>query len=136
MAQDAVTTTKTPKVGRPSKYKKEYCQQIIECGKRGDTLVHFACDIGVVKDTLNEWASVHPEFSDALKVCKQENEKYWINLAKNRANGQQSRGSDILIKFMLSSSHGYREKTDVVQEVTADVTTKSTVDINFVDLKP
>lgn len=131
MAQDAVQT----KVGRPSKYKKEYCQKIIESGKRGETLVHFACDIGVSKDTINEWATKHEDFSDALKLCKQHNEKYWLNLAASRAEGKHQ-GSDTIIRYMLSASHGYRESSDVNQTISADVTTHDKVEITFVDLKP
>lgn len=135
MSQDAVAPKKKHPGGRPSKYKPKYCQEIIDCGKRGDTLVHFANSILVTKQTLHEWASVHPEFYDALSISKSLNEEYWLNLAKNRGNGITN-GSDTIIKYMLSASHGYREKTDVVSNVTADVTSKSTVDISFVDLKP
>ena len=133
MAQDAVQTKKP--IGRPSKYRKEYCQQIIDSGRRGETLVHFACDIMVTKDTLLEWASKHEDFSVALKIAKQLNEAYWLNLANSRGAGLHQ-GSDTIIKFMLSSAHGYREASDVNQTVTADVTLNGKVDITFVDINP
>jgi DNA-binding XRE family transcriptional regulator len=75
--------------GRPTKYKKEFCKQIvdffdkdlyiIEKDKEGfvtskrivefPTLEKFAHTIGVCRDTLHRWSTdkEHPEFSDAYK---------------------------------------------------------------------
>lgn len=82
------------KPGRPSKYKHEYCEQLIEyfsvepyrevlkkiVTKQGDvievpeneandmpTLAGFAISIGVHRDTLLEWSKEYPEFSGAYK---------------------------------------------------------------------
>jgi len=55
--------------GRPTKYKKEMCQIVVEKSKsnefitRTDIAVHF--DVGM--DTLIEWEKTHPDFSKALK---------------------------------------------------------------------
>jgi len=55
--------------GRPTKYKKEMCQIVIEKSKsnefitRTDIAVHF--DVGM--DTLIEWEKKHVDFSKALK---------------------------------------------------------------------
>ena len=92
-------------IGRPPKYKKIYCKDIItffsinhtksivkekenkdgsivkwttEVANRLPTFERFAVDIGVCRDTLDEWKNakddkdklVHPEFSDAYKLCK------------------------------------------------------------------
>jgi hypothetical protein len=53
--------------GRPTKYKPEYCQQLIEHMSQGLSFETFAAVIDVNDDTLYEWAKVHPEFSDAKK---------------------------------------------------------------------
>lgn len=59
----------TYEFGRPTKYKKEYCQIVVEKSKsnefitRTDIAVHF--DVGM--DTLIEWEKKHPDFSKALK---------------------------------------------------------------------
>lgn len=56
--------------GRPSKYHEAYCNEVIETMATGLSLTAFAGDIGVSRDTVNEWQHVHPEFSDAVKVAK------------------------------------------------------------------
>lgn len=85
-------------IGRPSLYKPEYCQQIIDYFSVGTSIVNvmgketptdfpskagFAIKIGVSKDTLNEWAKVHPDFSVAYKraIDFQEN---WLLVNGNK----------------------------------------------------
>lgn len=53
--------------GRPTRYKKRYCKEIIEHCKTGLSFESFAGVIGVHKDTIYEWCKKYPEFSDAKK---------------------------------------------------------------------
>ena len=92
--------------GRPSKYKPEYCSQIIAffdiplservlkshtTGKNEyekDEYIDkpnpvpffskFARVIGVHVDTLNEWCKVYPEFSEAYNTCKDIQKEFLI----------------------------------------------------------
>lgn len=63
--------------GRPADYKPEYCEQIIELGKQGKSIVQMACALGVVKQTLVNWANEHPEFLAAFNFAKQESQNWW-----------------------------------------------------------
>lgn len=58
------------KVGRPSKYKPVYCNEVIETMATGLSLTAFAGVIGVSRDTVNAWQHEYPEFSDAVKTAK------------------------------------------------------------------
>lgn len=91
------------KTGRPSDYRPEYCQRLIDffsiepyveiekkiidrngnattimVEKASDfpTLAAFACEIGVHRDTLQEWSKNHPEFSVAIKRAKELQERF------------------------------------------------------------
>jgi len=73
-------------MGRPSKYKKKYCEEIVKyfdiepysVNEKLNKLIPndlrfltgFARAIGVCKDTLNEWCTKYNEFSDAYKKVK------------------------------------------------------------------
>lgn len=54
------------KTGRPTDYRKEYCERLIEMGNLGYTKAMMARDLGVARMTLDNWASDHPEFLDAI----------------------------------------------------------------------
>lgn len=57
--------------GRPTTYKPEYCETVIELGKKGYSRVEIAEALDVHRDTLQEWAKVHPEFSVASRRSEQ-----------------------------------------------------------------
>lgn len=89
--------SKSSKVGRPTKYKPEYCKEIINyfdkplfievevekmsasgavkkikerVANNMPTFERFAHSIGVCMDTLHEWRKHHREFSDAYRKAK------------------------------------------------------------------
>jgi hypothetical protein len=55
-------------MGRPSKYKKEYCEMLIEHMSTGLSFESFAGIVRVNRDTVHEWAKVHQDFSEAKKI--------------------------------------------------------------------
>lgn len=58
------------RIGRPTAYKPEYCDLVIDHMGKGHSLTGFAGFIKVARDTVYEWMSVHPAFSDAVHVAK------------------------------------------------------------------
>jgi len=52
--------------GRPSEYRPEYCQVVIDHMALGFSLTAFAGSVRVAKDTVYEWIKVYPQFSDAV----------------------------------------------------------------------
>lgn len=109
MVKEKLVTVKDPVKkhagGRPTKYKKKYCKEIIEFFSRertkiiletyyyknGETkekeievanelptIIGFCIKIGVDRTTLLEWVSKHPEFSHAYKKAKEMQEEFWL----------------------------------------------------------
>lgn len=76
-------------VGRPSKYKPEYCDQVIAMGKHGLCVPEMASQFNVCRSTLSEWAKKHPEFSKALARAVSEGEahlyRYGIKNLENKS---------------------------------------------------
>lgn len=56
--------------GRPTEYRPEYCDAVIEAMSRGLSLTAFAGTIRVARETVYKWMSVHREFSDAVSRAK------------------------------------------------------------------
>jgi len=115
----------TNKVGRPTKYRKEYCQIAINLGKEGKGRAHLASTLGVSVSSLREWEQEYEEFSTAMDLNYTHSEAWWLNHALNRAPE-----SDKMIMFMLQHKYKYTATTDV------NITNKPTeVDVNFLDLQ-
>lgn len=77
-----VSTEEQNPVGRPSKYKPEYCQQLIEHMASGLSFETFAAVVNprVNQDTLHEWVKVHEDFSEAKGQAYAANQIFWEKL--------------------------------------------------------
>jgi len=65
------------KVGRPSLYKTEYCEAVLELGRKGKSLVQMAAHFDVDRETVKYWAQHYPEFSAALTRAMTFSQCWW-----------------------------------------------------------
>lgn len=107
---------KSSPVGRPSKYKEEYCQMIIDHMKRGLSIESFAGVVGVHKDTIYEWKEVHPEFSDALKQGEAQSLLFWELLGIDGANGKIPNFSASSFIFNMKNRFDWKDKKEIKSE--------------------
>lgn len=132
------------KVGRPSKYKPEYCSMLVEHMKTGLSFESFAAVIAVNQDTLHEWAKVHSAFSEAKKDAYALNLLFWeqhgIDGLYNKSTFDRESGisetrslnSTVWI-FNMKNRHKWRDKqpdeTDVIVN-NNNVTTMSDAELD------
>jgi len=117
-------------VGRPSTYREEYCEKLLEYFKsvpltvmkevekvaNGEVITvmeerpnpppffeSFCIELGISKDTFYEWVKKHPEFADAYKVCKQ------IQYVHINSNGVTGVGKTAYSIFFAKAALGMRE---------------------------
>lgn len=64
-------------VGRPSEYKPEYCQRVINLASEGMSKTEIATNLGHVRQTLDDWMEQYPEFSDAMAQAKEICRSVW-----------------------------------------------------------
>lgn len=74
--------------GRPTKYRKEYCQKLIDHMAEGLSFDCFGGDIPVVDSTLYYWLDKHPDFSEAYKIGKKRQREFWEKLGRAGAAGK------------------------------------------------
>jgi len=99
-------------MGRPSTFKAEYCEKVIELGKQGMSVVEMACEIGVARATLEtNWPEQHPEFLEAFTRAREESQAWW---EKTGREGMKAKSIDSAI-FSRSMAarfpHDWRETT-------------------------
>lgn len=120
---DKVKKSPPKKRGRPSKYKPEYCDFVIECGKKGMSFTEIACELDVTRETLHQWTDLHPDFTDAFKKSKSYAEKYWAAVGAEKmftANDKDDGFHPGMWMFWMKARFGWsdREQTVINQNIT------------------
>lgn len=131
-------TTKS-KGGRPSKFKKKYCKEIIEhCSQEARSFASWCAKERIARSTFNKWKDEIPEFSEACDIAAQLGQEFLEKLALSSAAGtkQGQKMNAGMIQFMLKSRYpDYRPATKiestVEQNLTASVDSRSKVETDI-----
>ena len=67
----------TRSVGRPTDYDPSFCDRVVGLGEEGYSKAMMAAELGVVRQTLDNWASRHPEFLDAMTHAREFSLAWW-----------------------------------------------------------
>lgn len=73
--------------GRPTKYKPEFCETVIECGEQGMGRAEMARELGIDRATLADWVSSKPEFSRAVKEALDASQAWWERKGRSATFG-------------------------------------------------
>jgi hypothetical protein len=75
----AKKTNLTPKkkMGAPTKYKAEYCDEVVSFMGRGFSVEAFAGHVSVSKETLYNWMEEYPDFKAAVAVGREKCRIWW-----------------------------------------------------------
>ena len=74
--------------GRPTSYRREFCQRVVALMAEGRSLEGCAALLVVHPDSLQEWQKVHPQFSIAVRTGRAAATTYWENRLLAVANGE------------------------------------------------
>jgi len=85
---------KTRHPGRPTAYRREFCERVIALMAEGRSLDGCAALLGVHPDSLYEWQKVHPEFSEAVRAGRAAATTFWeerlLDIAKGGPGNAQA----------------------------------------------
>lgn len=98
--------------GRPTAYQPEFCEDVIALGRAGKSKAQIASKLDVHRETLNEWAKAHPEFSDAIKRAQLHALAWW----ENKGQKGISKGSMFNATAYIFQMHN-RFRDDYVRNV-------------------
>lgn len=87
--------------GRPSLYKPEYCDQLIDHMSKGFSFESFAGIASVNPDTLYEWAKKHDSFSEAKSLGWAKSLLFFENEALEVAAGNKKAFSTTMLVFIM-----------------------------------
>ena len=90
-----------PKMGRPTEYRDEFCDAVVDHMREGKSLTAFAAEIGHARSSINEWMAAHPDFSEAVARGKALCAAWWEERARDSA--KDGKGNATLIVFGLKN---------------------------------
>ena len=107
--------------GRPTTYKPEYCQAVIEHMSEGASLTSFAASVDCSRSTIGEWMNANPEFSAAVKIGKSKCATWWEKVS--RTNAVEGGGNATLCIFGLKNMapDEWREKQEIEHSGSIDI---------------
>lgn len=106
--------------GRPTVYKPEYCEQVIELGKEGRSIRAIAVRIGHCYRTIYTWMEKHPEFLHAVKKSQDYALDFFEEKLISMAEGTHKRNTEAgAIYFTLKSRFKqiYSERVEIAADV-------------------
>lgn len=105
-------------MGRPSKYKRDYCNTLIAHMAKGFSFESFAGVVGVCRDTLYHWCNTYSEFSDAKKRGETASLLFWESLGIGLATGANV-GNCATFIFTMKARFGWLDQpfNSQIQEV-------------------
>lgn len=105
--------------GRPTKYKKEYCEMLIEHMKQGYSFDSFGAllpDGGASKETLYAWTRAHRRFLDAKKQGEMQARLWWEKIATAGMAGKIKGFNATVWVFSMKNRFGWKDRLQTVDE--------------------
>jgi hypothetical protein len=97
------------RVGRPSSYRREFCDQIVEAMAGGLSAEAAAAKIGISARSLFYWQRQHPDFLQAIQEGRQRCLLWWEERAIAMANGEPGNTQIVSLSLRNRSraAHGW-----------------------------
>lgn len=105
-------------VGRPTKYKPEFCKMLIEHMEQGFSYESFAGLIGVCKQTIYSFEK-HTEFLDSKKIAFEKNRLFWekAGITGMFMGGKDNPFNSTVWVFNMKNRFNWSDKKETTHEV-------------------
>jgi transcriptional regulator with XRE-family HTH domain len=103
------------KIGKPTKYKPEYCQMLIDHMSQGLSYESFAAILGVARSSLYEWEKMFPAYSDSKSIGKEKLLLFFEKMGLEAMTGQIPGFNAPTYIFTLKNKVGWSDKHEVEQ---------------------
>ena len=100
-------------MGRPSKYKPEYCEAVIEVMKDGGSKEEACVAIGCTFHTFQNWQEKNPEFLQAVKEGEKASEAWWHRVGRRAVMGEVPGFNGTSYVFNMKNRFGWKDKQEV-----------------------
>lgn len=105
--------------GRPTDYRDEYCERVIELGTQGKSHAQIAAALGVSRMSLYRWAETHKEFNSAITHARDLSQAWWED------RGQEGLTAQLFNASLWAKSMSARFPDDYTERQRREVTGKN-----------
>ena len=97
--------------GRPTKYKKEFCERIPVLMAEGMSKIEVCAELGFSVETFYVWQEKYKKFSDAIEKGNRLSEAWWER--KGRVNLENAKFNTALWFINMKNRHGWSDKKEL-----------------------
>ncbi len=107
------------KMGRPSSYRPEYCQMLIDHMSKGFSFQTFAPSINVGHSSVVRWLAdpEREDFRQARKIAEGRNRLFWESIGIAAVHGEIEKFNATVWIFNMKNRFGWRDKIEAKVEV-------------------
>lgn len=111
-----------PGEGRPTIYRPEMCQQVIDIMSLGHSLLAAAAEMNVSVPIIYQWIDRHPEFAEAVAKGHSMSARYWEGRLRGVSEGEPGNATAILfgLRNRSKSPLGWHHDVQKVEHTGAD----------------
>jgi len=99
------------KLGRPTKYKPEMCDTVIELMSEGASHIEVMAELGIWEEAFYNYIKKHEDFAQAVKKGQQKSAAWWER--KGRVNLENGQFSYTGWYMNMKNRFGWADKKDV-----------------------
>ncbi len=104
---------RTRSVGRPTDYDPSFCDRVVDLGGKGYSKAMTAAELGVVRQTLDNWASQHPDFLDAMTRAREFALAWWERQGHKGIWSRDFNANAYRLQIVNRFPDDWREPTEV-----------------------
>ncbi len=114
--------------GRPTSYRPEYCEAVVQAARDGKSLTAFAAEIEVGRQSITDWVAAHEEFSLAVNRAKAIAASWYETQARRLIEDGGTGAQATLVVFGLKNmgSDDWRDKHEVEHSGGVNITISPT----------
>lgn len=102
-------------IGRPTKFREEYCDLVCDLAAEGKGPAEWAYEIGVDRVTLYRWAETHSTFATAIARAKDYEQAAWERLARENIKDRNFNAQVWSKSMSARFRNDYTERQEVEQ---------------------
>lgn len=103
--------------GRPTKYRPEYCQKLVDHMSQGYSYESFPAVVKVSLQTIYDWEKANPDYLEAKKRAFVESRLFWERIGIEGAVGGLEKFNATAWIFTMKNRFHWRDRHETVTEV-------------------